>query len=237
MKNLVRVLLSVSLLAVTFAIAAAPASAGPCSAYVKGRNLAFDKAKKLRQVIAREKSEIAVAQSRVAVLSGEAEAAAKKDLAEHEGLLKWYEQNLKNEEGAVANYEELIAKCQGAGTPTSAAQWAGRWEGRGWSYRLSAEGSSLEYAFKNAAGAAGTGTCTLSGNVAHCQWKMRNGEGANGTDLTGTETLTRSGDTITAERRLATLRCIVSTPDCEAVVRAMSSLIGRSETTVWQRAK
>jgi hypothetical protein len=242
MKLLVQVLFCASVLAAALATGPAPASAAdsPCYALIHSRNIVFDDTKKIRQSVAYEQREVSAVQTRITLLSGEAEKAAQKELAEHQRLLKKYKADLVNYERSISNYDELIKQCQAKSTETSAAQWAGRWEGRGWSYNVSAEGSSLEYAFKNTGNggaSAGTGACTISGNTAHCQWKMRNGEGANGIDMTGTETLTLSGDTITAGRTLSTIRCIVQSPDCQTYVGGMSRLIGVTETTEWHRAR
>lgn len=236
MKNLIRALICGVVFAAAFAATAPPASADSCSEYIAKRNQTFDRGKKIREAVAKEQKEIAIAQQGVDVLSGEALVASKKALDEHQGLLKWYEQNLAGNQKTLKFYDEKVAQCRNGGE-TAGADWAGTWDEGAWVYTVVSNGTGhIKYTFFNIGNGndnKGSGGCVTHGDVADCSWVMQGG----GLKTYGDEKLTLSGGTITAVKTLTLVTCIVSSPECEAVAAAYNRAKGKSETTTWQRKK
>jgi hypothetical protein len=238
MKNLIRALICGVVFAAVFTAAAPPASATSCSEYIAKRNETFDRGKKIREAIAKEQKEIAIAQQGVDVLSGEALAASKKALDEHQGLLKWYEQNLAGNQKTLKFYDDKVAQCRNGGAETTGENWMGTWDAGAWVYTIVSNGTGhIKYAFHNTGNGndnKGTGGCATHGEIADCSWVMQGG----GMRAYGDEKLTLSGGSITAVKTLTLVTCIVSTPDCETAAAAWTRAAkGRSETTTWQRKK
>ena len=235
MRNLIRVLICGGVLAAAFAAAATPASATSCSEYIAKRNQTFDRGKKIREAVEKEKKEIAIAQQGVDVLSGEALAASKKALDEHQGLLKWYEQNLAGNEKTLKFYDEKVAQCRKGGAETAGADWSGTWDDGAWVYRVVSNGTGhIKYTFSNIGkgnDSNGNGGCVTHADVADCSWVMLSG----GLKVYGDEKLTLSGGTITAVKTLTLVTCIVSSPECQTVAAAYNSAKGKSQTTTWRR--
>jgi hypothetical protein len=235
MKNLIRAMICCVVFSAAFGAAAPPASATSCSEYIAKRNQTFDRGKKIRAAVEKEKKEIAIAQQGVDVLSGEAQAASKTALDEHQGLLKWYEQNLAGNEKTLKFYDEKVAHCRNGGTETTGADWTGTWDAGAWVYTVVANGSGhIKYTFYiigNGNGNKGNGGCVTHGDVADCSWVMQGG----GMKTYGDEKLTLSGGTIIAVKTLTLVTCIVSSPECQAVAAAWNRAKGKSETTTWRR--
>jgi hypothetical protein len=237
MKNPTRALICGVVLAAAFTAAAPPASATSCSEYIAKRNQTFDRGKKIREAISKEQQEIAIAQQGVDVLSGEALAASKKALDEHQGLLKLYEQNLAGNQKTLKFYDEKVAECRNGGGETAGANWMGTWDAGAWVYTVVANGTNhIKYAFHNTGqgnDSRGIGGCVTHGDDADCSWVMQTG----GLKVYGDDKLTLSGGTITEVKTLTHVNCIVSSPECEALAAAYNSAKGKSDTTTWERKR
>ena len=235
MTNLIRALICGVVLVAAFAATEPPASADSCSEYIAKRNQTFDHGKKIREAIAKEQKEIAIAQQGVDVLSGGALEASKKALAEHQGLLKWYEQNLANNQRMLKLYDEKVAECRKGGAETTGANWTGTWDEGAWRYTVVASGTGhIKYTFSNTGNGnfnKGNGGCATHGDVADCSWVMEGG----GLRTYGDEKLTLNGNTITAVKTLTHVSCIVSSAECEALAAAYNRAKGKTETTTWRR--
>ena len=235
MRNVIRALICGVVFAAAFSATAPPASATSCSEYVAKRNQTFDHGKKIREAVAKAKKEIAIAQQGVDLLSGEAQAASKKALDEHQGLLKWYEQNLAGNQKTLKFYDEKVAECRKGSGETAGANWTGTWNDGAWVYTVVSNGTNhIKYTFYNIGkgnDSKGNGGCVTHGDDADCSWVMLSG----GLKVYGDDKLTLSGGTITQVKTLTHVSCIVSSPECEAVAAAYNRAKGKSDTTTWRR--
>jgi len=232
MRYLIQALICGVVFAAAVTAAAPPASADSCSEIVAKRNQTFDHGKKIREAIEKEKKEIAIAQQGVDVLSGEALAASKKALDEHQGLLKWYEQNLAGNQKVLKFYDDKVAQCRHGGE-TAGTDWAGTYEEGAWIYTVVSNAPGhIKYTFTNTGNDnKGSGGCVTHGDAADCSWVLIGG----GLKTYGDEKLTLSGSTITSVKTLTLVSCVVSSPECETLAAAYNRAKGKTDTKTWRR--